>query len=86
MIKSAKAKNDLPPEASIPHGAASLESILCTEELRLRLFRPPDYETEKTQKRGVAERLTVRRRVVTTSGSAVASSAGIDQWPVTVRP
>jgi PAS domain S-box-containing protein len=31
-------------EESIP--GASLESILCTEELRLRPFRPPDYETE----------------------------------------
>jgi transcriptional regulator with GAF, ATPase, and Fis domain len=31
---------------SIPDGAASLESILCTEELRLRPSRPPDYEKE----------------------------------------
>ena len=46
MIESAKAKNDLPPEASIPHGAASLKSILCTEELRRRAWRPPDHEKE----------------------------------------
>ena len=46
MIESAKAKNDLPPEASIPHGAASLESILCTKELRRRAWRPPDHEKE----------------------------------------
>ena len=46
MIESAKAKNDLPLEASIPHGAASLESILCTEELRRRAWRPPDREKE----------------------------------------
>jgi len=31
---------------SLPDGAASLESILCTEELRRRPSRPPDYETE----------------------------------------
>ncbi len=31
---------------SIPEGAASLESILCTEELQHRPWRPPDYEKE----------------------------------------
>jgi PAS domain S-box-containing protein len=46
MIESATPKNGLPPEASIPHGAASLESILCTEELRRRAWRPPDHEKE----------------------------------------
>src|SRR5215468_582853 len=46
MLESATAKNDLPLEASIPHGAVSLEAILCTEELRRRLWRPPDYEKE----------------------------------------
>src|SRR5215471_1347355 len=46
MLESATAKNDLLLEASIPHGAVSLESILCTEELRRRPWRPPDYETE----------------------------------------
>jgi PAS domain S-box-containing protein len=35
---------DLPLESSIP--AASLDSILCTEELRHRPLRPPDYEKE----------------------------------------
>ena len=34
-------------EESIPGSrSVPLESILCTEELRLRPFRPPDYETE----------------------------------------
>ena len=37
---------DLPFEDSIPEAGASLESILCTEELRRRLSRPPDYEKE----------------------------------------
>ena len=46
MLESATAKNDLPLEASIPHGAVSLESILCTEELRRRPWRPPNHEKE----------------------------------------
>src|SRR5215831_2307622 len=33
-------------EDSIPEAGASLESILCTEELRGRPSRPPDYERE----------------------------------------
>jgi len=33
-------------EDSIPEAGASLESILCTEELRRRPSRPPDYEKE----------------------------------------
>ncbi len=37
-------KNDSTLEASIP--TASLESILCTEELQRRPSRPPDYEKE----------------------------------------
>ena len=48
MVESATSERDLPPplEASIPHGAVSLESILCTEELRRRPWRPPAYEKE----------------------------------------
>ncbi len=37
---------EFPVEASIPEGGASLESILCTEELRRRPSRPPDYQKE----------------------------------------
>ena len=37
-------KNDFTLEASIP--TASLESILCTEELHRRPSRPPNYEQE----------------------------------------
>src|SRR5215510_13241071 len=33
-------------EDSIPEAGASLESILCTEELHRRTSRPPDYEKE----------------------------------------
>lgn len=39
-----EAKNDSTLEASVP--SASLESILCTEELQSRRSRPPDYEKE----------------------------------------
>jgi PAS domain S-box-containing protein len=37
---------DIPFEDSIPEGGASLESILCTEELQRRPSRPPDHEKE----------------------------------------
>ena len=43
---SVEPQGDFSLEASIPEGAASLESILCTEELRSRPSRPPDYEKE----------------------------------------
>src|SRR6185437_433426 len=33
-------------DTSLPGGAVSLESILCTEELQRRPLRPPDYEKE----------------------------------------
>jgi signal transduction histidine kinase len=46
MTESGKSGNDFPLEASISAGAAPLESILCTEELRRRPSRPPDYEKE----------------------------------------
>jgi hypothetical protein len=34
-------------EDSIPEAGASLESILCIEELQRRPSRPPDYENER---------------------------------------
>ena len=46
MTESAKSKSDIPLEDSIPEPGASLESILCTEELRGRPSRPSDYENE----------------------------------------
>ena len=46
MTESPQSKNDLPLESSIPDGAVSLESILRTEELHRRSWRPPDYEKE----------------------------------------
>ncbi len=44
VTQSAKLQKDVPLETSIP--TASLESILCTEELHRRPWRPPDHEKE----------------------------------------
>ena len=46
MANPAEWKDVFPVEASIPDGIASLDSILCTDELRRRPWRPPDYEKE----------------------------------------
>jgi PAS domain S-box-containing protein len=49
-------------EESIPGSRnAPLESILCTEELRLRPFRPPDYETENRALAALASALAESR-------------------------
>jgi PAS domain S-box-containing protein len=45
-MTSAKAENDFSLDASIPDGAVPLKSILCTEELHRRPWRPPDYGKE----------------------------------------
>src|SRR5690242_7407914 len=44
MTEPTDTRSDISPEMSIPQ--ASLESILCTQELQRRLSRPPDYEKE----------------------------------------
>ena len=46
MTESAKLKQDVPLESLLPDGVVPLESILCTEELHRRPWRPPDYEKE----------------------------------------
>ena len=46
MTESSALQNEVSLETSIPEGGASLESILCTEELHRRPSRPPDYEKE----------------------------------------
>jgi PAS domain S-box-containing protein len=43
---SAKSKSDVALASSIPEGTASLDSILCTEELQQRPSRPPDHAKE----------------------------------------
>ena len=46
MTESLEARSAAPIESSIPVGAVSLESILCTEELHRRPSRPPGHEEE----------------------------------------
>jgi PAS domain S-box-containing protein len=46
MCEATTLQTDVSLEASVPEGGASLESILCTEELLRRPSRPPDYEKE----------------------------------------
>jgi PAS domain S-box-containing protein len=46
MSASCTSKADILVEDSIPEPKASLESILCTQELQRRTSRPPDYEGE----------------------------------------
>jgi len=46
MGESTTLQNDVSLESSVPKGGASLESILCTEELQRRPSRPPDHEKE----------------------------------------
>jgi PAS domain S-box-containing protein len=46
MSQSRKSTTDIQFEDSIPEVGASLESILCTEELQRRPSRPPDHEKE----------------------------------------
>ncbi|MGB8475811.1 MAG: ATP-binding protein [Candidatus Acidiferrum sp.] len=57
MTESANLQNDVPLETSIPIGAASLESILCTEELHSRPSRPPNYEKENNAFRALVSTL-----------------------------
>ena len=46
MNGSAKSKSDASQQAPTPDGVVPLESILCTEELRRRPWRAPDYKKE----------------------------------------
>jgi len=46
VAESAEATIEVPLKSSIPAGAAPLESILCTEELRRRPSRSPDHAKE----------------------------------------
>ena len=46
MTESCTSTSAIQFEASIPEAGASLESILCTEELQRRPSRPPDHEKE----------------------------------------
>jgi len=48
MTSASTTRANISLEGSIPESEASLESILCTEELQRRPCRPPDYEKENT--------------------------------------
>ena len=52
------------PEASIPDGVAYLESILCTDELRRRPWRAPDYATENRALVALKNALTESPRTI----------------------
>ena len=64
MTESDKSRRGFPVEASRPVAAAPLESILCTEELRRRPSRPPDYETENSALVGLASALADSPRTI----------------------
>jgi hypothetical protein len=59
MIESTRSSSDVGAETAIPDGIASLDSILCTEELRRRPWRAPDYAKEN--RAPVALRAFLRR-------------------------
>jgi hypothetical protein len=46
VTESAQPQKDFRLEASMPEDSVPLETILCTEELRRRPWRPSDYEKE----------------------------------------
>jgi PAS domain S-box-containing protein len=48
MSSASTSRANIPLEDSIPEAGASLESILCTEELHRRPSRLPDYEKENS--------------------------------------
>jgi signal transduction histidine kinase len=65
MTESAKSNSsDVPMESSIPKGTASLESILCTEELQSRPSRPPNYEKENYALRALVSALADSPRTI----------------------
>jgi signal transduction histidine kinase len=64
VIKSANSQNDVALEISIPDDAVSLDSILCTEELPNRPWRPPDHERENSALLALASALADSPRTI----------------------
>ena len=64
MAQPVQSKNALPLASSIPEGAASLESILCTEELQQRPSRPPDHAKENIALVALASALAESRQTI----------------------
>ena len=59
-----QSNNPIPLANSIPDGAASLESILCTEELQQRPSRPPDHAKENAALVALASALAESRQTI----------------------
>ena len=64
MTESGRSRNDIPFDGSTPIGAVPLESILCTEELRNRPSRLPEYENENRALVALASALADSPRTV----------------------
>ena len=64
MTESPKSRSDVSLESSIPGGGASLESILCTEELQRRPWRPPDHKKENSALVALANALAESRLTI----------------------
>jgi signal transduction histidine kinase len=64
VTESTNLQNDVSLETSILNGAVSLESILCTEELLNRPWRPPDYANENSALVALASALANSPRTI----------------------
>jgi PAS domain S-box-containing protein len=61
---SAKSRNEVRLASSIPKGSATLESILCTDELQRRPSRPPDHAKENAAIVALASALAESRHTI----------------------
>jgi PAS domain S-box-containing protein len=64
VTEATQTQRVVPLASSIPEGAASLESILCTEELQRRPLRPPDYAKENAALVALASALAESRHTI----------------------
>src|SRR6266478_3416864 len=64
VTESAGSHAAVPLETSIPADVLPLEAILCTEELRRRPSRPPDYEKENRSLEALARALAYSPRTI----------------------
>jgi hypothetical protein len=63
VTQPATSKNDVPMETSAPDGAVPVESILFTEELHRRPWRPPDFNKENCTLMALSSALADSRRI-----------------------
>ena len=64
MSGSAESRNEVRLASSIPKGSATLESILCTDELQRRPSRPPDHAKENAAIVALASALAESRHTI----------------------